>query len=78
VNHIRMLEYGVTFNDVKNALGNINVELPIGALDLNGVHYNLKVDESLESVKMIENVLVESSSGQSIFIRDFAQVLRVE
>lgn len=75
VNHLKMLEYGVTFRDVQRALQEINVELPIGALDLNGIHYNLKIDETLESVQMIERVLVETVSGNKIFIGDFSQVL---
>lgn len=75
VNHIRMLEYGVTFNDVRQSLRGINVALPLGALDLNGVHYNLKVDERLSTLKKIENVLVKTVTGNDIFIRDFATVV---
>lgn len=75
VNHIRMLEHGVTFNDIRNGLSNINVALPLGSLDLNGIHYNLKIDESLKNVDMIENVLIETSTGNRVFIRDFAEVL---
>lgn len=75
VNHIRMLEYGVTFSDVRQSLKGINVALPLGALDLNGVHYNLKVDERLTTLKKIENVLVKTVTGNDIFIRDFATVV---
>jgi len=74
VNHIKMLELGLTFDDVRNALASMNVEQPVGALDLNGIHYNLKVDESLTSINMIKNTLVSGSSGKMVFISDFAEV----
>lgn len=75
VNHIRMLEYGITFDDIRQSLKGINVALPLGTLDLNGTHYDLKVDERLESLETIENVLVKTVTGNNVFIREFADVV---
>jgi len=75
INHLKMIEYGITFNDIRNALSSVNLEVPVGDLELNGLRYNLKVDERFDSLESIENILVPTANGTTVFIRDIGTVI---
>jgi len=71
MNEFQMMKYNITFNDVKNALQSKNFSAPIGELSLNGVRYNLRVDERYDSVDEIENTLIKNN----VYIKDIASVV---
>ncbi|MCH4888451.1 efflux RND transporter permease subunit [Acidaminobacter sp. JC074] len=71
MNEFQMMKYNITFNDVKNALQGKNFSAPIGELSLNGVRYNLRVDERYTAIDEIENTLIKNN----IYIKDIASVV---
>lgn len=75
LNPVKMLELKISQNDILNALKGVNVSIPVGEADLNGVRYTLRVDESLSSITAVENTLIRSPSGTQVLLKDVARVL---
>jgi HAE1 family hydrophobic/amphiphilic exporter-1 len=71
MDELEMMKYNITFNDIKNAIQGKNFSAPIGELDLNGVRYNLRVDERYTSIEALENTLIKDN----IYIKDVARVV---
>jgi HAE1 family hydrophobic/amphiphilic exporter-1 len=71
MDELEMMKYNITFNDIKNAIQGKNFSAPIGELDLNGVRYNLRVDERYTSIEALENTLIRDN----IYIKDVARVV---
>ncbi|MDM8534660.1 efflux RND transporter permease subunit, partial [Clostridiaceae bacterium HSG29] len=71
INELQMMKYNIAYNDVKNALEANNFSTPIGELSLNGVRYNLRVDERFDNVEAIKNTLIKNN----IYINDIAEVV---
>lgn len=71
MDELQMMKYGISFNQVKDALSVNNFSAPLGELSLNGVRYNLRVDERFETLSDIENTLIVDN----IYIKDIANVL---
>jgi HAE1 family hydrophobic/amphiphilic exporter-1 len=70
LNELAMMQYGVVFNDLRNALAAQNYTTPIGELDLNGVRYNLRVDESFRTLEDIRQTKITPD----LTIQDVAEV----
>lgn len=70
----KMLTYGVTMNQLKTALKSADVSLPVGDLELNGVNYTLRVDETLDTVAAIKKVIVSGTNGSKVQVSDIAEV----
>lgn len=51
---LSMMKNAVEFNDLRNALQAQNYTTPIGELDLNGVRYNLRIDERFRTIEEIK------------------------
>jgi len=71
MDELEMMKYNITFNDIKNAIQGKNFSAPIGELDLNGVRYNLRVDERYTNIEALENTLIKDN----IYIKDVAKVV---
>jgi HAE1 family hydrophobic/amphiphilic exporter-1 len=67
---LSMMKYNVSFNDLRNVLASQNYTTPIGELDLNGVRYNLRVDERFSSVEDIRKTNVTPD----LLVEDVAEV----
>lgn len=74
IDQVKLLEYRVSMTDIQNAINGLNIGLPIGELNLNGVRYSLRVDEKFDSVDQIKNVLVRTNTGSMVYVKDLATV----
>lgn len=72
---VKMIELGITQNDIQNAIKGLNVSVPIGEADLNGVRYTIRVDESLTTIDQIQNILVRTANGTQILLKSLAEVI---
>ncbi len=70
-NELLMMKYGIDYNTLRNAIASQNYSAPIGDVSLNGVRYNLRVDERFKTVQEIENTRINSM----IYIKDIADVV---
>lgn len=70
----RLAEYGLDINTVKNTLQASNINVPAGDLAIDNELMNIRVDESFTSTEEIENLMLLSSNGSKVFLKDVARV----
>jgi HAE1 family hydrophobic/amphiphilic exporter-1 len=71
LNELKMMKLGVDFNQVQNAISSKNFSVPLGELSLNGVRYNLRVDERYDTTNDIENTFIKDN----VYIKDVAEIV---
>jgi len=76
VEHAKLNSYGFSLEDVVNILRAQNVEIPSGALEQDGVRIDVTTPGVFESLRDIENTIVDVSpeTGAPVRLRDFARV----
>jgi multidrug efflux pump len=70
----KMLSYGLTFYDIQQAVQGENVNISGGDLDVNGVRRSLRVVGEFKSVDQLANLMVGSSTGARVRLKDVADV----
>jgi cobalt-zinc-cadmium resistance protein CzcA len=70
----RLLAFGLTFEDVIDALKSNNANVGAGYIERNGEQYLIRVAGQLTDLADIENVVVASRNGLPIAVSDVAQV----
>lgn len=70
----KLAEYNMDINTVKNTLQASNINIPAGSNEIDGELLNIRVDESFSSMEEIENLMMLSSTGNAIFLKDVATV----
>ncbi|MCG8483145.1 MAG: efflux RND transporter permease subunit [Clostridia bacterium] len=75
INETKMFQYGITSTDIQNAVSSLNIGIPVGEIDLSGMRFNLRVNEKIATVESIENIVILTTKGETIFVRDVAAVL---
>ncbi|MFI5203293.1 MAG: efflux RND transporter permease subunit [Flavobacteriales bacterium] len=65
----------LTLGDIERAISSENLTITGGIVELEGQKKTLSVKKEFESVEEIRNIIVNSMSGGSFRLRDFAQVL---
>jgi HAE1 family hydrophobic/amphiphilic exporter-1 len=58
IKELSMMKNGVVFNDLRSALQAQNYTTPIGEVDLNGVRYNLRIDERFQTIEDIKQTKI--------------------
>ncbi|MCT4612863.1 MAG: efflux RND transporter permease subunit [Clostridia bacterium] len=74
VNPAKLDVYGISKNDIKNAINYSNINIPGGAIELDGLNYNLRTIGEISKVSEIENIIVKVSGKTPIFLKDIAEV----
>ncbi|MBS0334565.1 MAG: efflux RND transporter permease subunit, partial [Proteobacteria bacterium] len=69
-----MQSKGVSAADVGNALAAQNQILPVGFVKIGSYQYNVRLNDSAETIDELNNLPVKTVGGATIFIRDVAQV----
>ncbi|MES2749480.1 MAG: efflux RND transporter permease subunit [Patescibacteria group bacterium] len=66
--------FGISINEVTQALGQANLTVPVGTVSTEGIEYAVRFEGKLNTVEDIKSVPVKSNNGQVIYIRDLADV----
>ncbi|MFW6088833.1 MAG: efflux RND transporter permease subunit [Gemmatimonadota bacterium] len=66
--------YGVTFDDVIDAIRDENVTIPGGALDVGEVKYLVRVPGEFETTRLIEDIVISDAGRTPVYVRDVAAV----
>jgi len=74
VDVFKMQQAGINFNDISNAIANENINLAGGNLDIGRLERTIRVTGEFENVQQIEDVIVKGSKGNTMYLRDFAEV----
>ena len=70
----RLQYYNVSFDDVISAIRQENVNIPGGAIDVNGINYLVRVDGEFDDPAVIRDLVVTTAAGRPIYVRDLATV----
>jgi len=70
----KLLLYGLSLDDVIDAVGAENVSIPGGDLKLGGLAYAVRVPGEVEDPLAVGDFVIEAKGGQPVFIRDVATV----
>jgi multidrug efflux pump len=66
--------YGVSLQDVVDAIRSENVNIPGGSIDVGDAKYLVRVDGEFEDPTRIEDLVVTVQDGRPIYVRDVAAV----
>ncbi len=70
----RLRLYGLSLDDVIDAVRDENVSIPGGQLDMGDLAYSVRVPGEVEDPREIEDFVIASPGGSPIFVRDVAKV----
>jgi len=65
---------GLPLNQVVGAIAVANMDMPLGDVTVDGLHYNLRTVAKFESIDDLKNVVVSQNEGRSILLKDIADI----
>lgn len=65
---------GISLQQVVGAISSANSSLPVGAITVNDINYNIAFDGSFDNVSDIGSIAILNVAGQVIYLRDIADV----
>ncbi|MEX2467743.1 MAG: efflux RND transporter permease subunit [Gemmatimonadota bacterium] len=74
VDLVSMQFYGISLNDIVDAIRDENVNVPGGSIDVGSSKYLLRVDGEFDDPAVIEELVVKVVDGRPIYVRDVADV----
>ena len=66
--------YGLTFDDVSDAVRFENVTVPGGSIEVGDLKYLVRVPGEFEATTAIADIVIETRDGRPVYVRDVAQV----
>lgn len=74
VDPIRLEAYNLTVEGIASIIGAENRNIPGGSFDIGNETYSLRVQGEFSNAKQMENIVVGTRNGASIYLRDVARV----
>jgi multidrug efflux pump len=74
IDPFKMQSLGISFFDVTSAIDEENVNISGGDLVVDGVRRNIQLSSEFANVDQIKNVVVKGSRGNTVYLRDIANV----
>jgi multidrug efflux pump subunit AcrB len=75
VDMYKMQAAGITMYDIQSVVGNENKSVPSGNVTMDDMQRSLSVSGEFTSVQQIQNLILRSSSGAVVYLKDIAQVV---
>ncbi|MBY0433146.1 MAG: efflux RND transporter permease subunit, partial [Cyclobacteriaceae bacterium] len=75
VDMFKLANAGVSLDDVSQAVASENVIIPGGQLSIDGMKRSLTVNGEFTSAEQIANIVVGSTKGGKIYLKDIADVI---
>lgn len=70
----KLIALGLSFPDIQDVLERNNRSIGAGYIERNGESLTVRADGRTETIEQIQNIVVTSSKGTPVFIKDVAQV----
>ncbi len=74
VDKYQLAAANLTFRDIENALAFENATISAGNVDIGGMTRSVSIRGDFKSIEEIQNIIVTSQSGGSIYLKDIAEV----
>lgn len=75
VEQAKLLQYGLSLNDVTNALRAAGVASPAGSIVQNGIRYAVRLEAGLTTTEQVGMIAIQGPGGQPVYVRDVANVV---
>jgi len=75
INMFKLASAGVSLDDVQQSIASENVIIPGGQLSVDGMKRSLTVNGEFKSAEQLANVVVGSTKGGKIYLKDIAEVI---
>ena len=75
INMFKLASAGVSLDDVQQAVASENVIIPGGQLSVDGMKRSLTVNGEFKSAEQLANIVVGSTKGGKIYLKDIADVI---
>lgn len=66
---------GVTMYDIQTTIGNENKAVPGGNVTVDDMNRSLSVNGEFKDIETIKNLIIRSSSGATVYLKDIAEVV---
>ncbi|BCZ83260.1 multidrug resistance protein MdtC [Paraburkholderia terrae] len=76
LNPDQLSHYGIALDSVRTALANASVDLPKGAVSMNGEHYVLGANDQLMEPADYKPLVIRTHDGTVVHVTDVAQVVK--
>src|ERR1700691_1556693 len=70
----RLQAYGISPNDIVNAVNAQNIVLPTGTIKLGPVEYNVEMNGTPETIAELNDLPVKTVNGATLYMRDVAHI----
>jgi len=70
----KMSKSGIALNRVTGAIQSENVNIPGGSIDMGSKKFNIKTSGDYKTVEEIQNTIVASVAGKTVYVKDIAGV----
>jgi len=67
--------YNIPIESIASIIGTENLNMPAGSIDIGSNNYSLRVQKEFGSAQEIENIVVGSYGGRTVYLRDVAKVI---
>lgn len=74
IDNEKMRLYNITISDISNRLASENIQVPAGQLIEGNTVYSLRTMGELKTVEQIMNTVVDVREGQTLYLKDVANV----
>ncbi|MBF4692714.1 efflux RND transporter permease subunit [Fusibacter ferrireducens] len=74
LDQVRLLEYGLTYQNIISALQSSNMNMPAGEKNIDNTTVNIRVDERYTNIEDIQNLVIKASPSSAVFLKDVAIV----
>ncbi|MDQ3016822.1 MAG: efflux RND transporter permease subunit [Bacteroidota bacterium] len=74
VDKYKLAAANLTFRDIENALAYENATISAGNVDIGGMTRSVSIRGDFKNVEEIQNIIVTSQKGASIYLKDIAEV----
>lgn len=70
----KMQSFNLTFSDVDRAIKGENMTMSAGSINLQGMSRNIRVAGEFKDIETIKNLVIKSSGGGLVYLKDVASV----
>jgi HAE1 family hydrophobic/amphiphilic exporter-1 len=70
----KMAGYGLTLSQLTSRVGQENLNLPAGIVQISNKEYQIQANELFQNAQQVGNIVVTTKNGAPVFLRDVANV----
>ncbi|MCI5108756.1 MAG: efflux RND transporter permease subunit [Candidatus Pacebacteria bacterium] len=70
----KLLTFGLSLNEVTQAIASSNSSVPIGNIESGGINYSVEFKGKISSTSEVQNIVIKTVRGEPVYVKDVAQV----